>query len=382
MTIKKEDISVSTVDVSGHPQYMNHETVYKIHAPAQNITAFVGIHNTALGPALGGIRYKHYASENEALADVLRLSEAMTWKNAAGGLAHGGGKTVVMAPEGARSPDNATLDVLSHGLNIINENQPVYYGAEDMNMGEAALNYIFTHCPWIKGATADDPARVGGTPSPLTAIGVYGCMKVAVKNKLGKDTLEGVRVSMQGLGSVGAGLARLLAADGAVLTATDISDEPFKTLESEGIKIKQVGLDAIYDIPADVFAPNAIGGTLTNDSIQRLQKAGVKIVCGAANNQQEDQLGNSQSKLLHSLGILYCPDYIVNAGGVIWVAMVGEDSQTTTDGIRNGVPARFADVLGRYDETGEKDMATLAGEYASRRVEKAEEKRALNRQSA
>lgn len=382
MDVKKEDVSVSTLSVSEHPQYMDHETIFKIHAEKQGVTALVGIHNSALGPALGGIRYQYYANEQDALGDVLRLSEAMTWKNAAGGLEHGGGKSVIMAPEGSRAPDNITLDVFAHGLNIINENGALYFGAEDMNMGEAALDYIYERASWIKGATSSDPSLVSGTPSPLTAIGVFECMKLAAKNKLGTDSLKNVRVSLQGLGSVGAGLARLLHNEGATLIAADTSDIPFETLSGENIKIQRVGLDEIYDAPADIFAPNAIGGTLTDDTINRLHKAGVKIVCGAANNQQQDQAGGSQSRLMHEQGILFCPDYIVNAGGVIWVAMVGQNAKTATNDIRTGVPRRFAEVLALYDENGDKDMWTLAAEYSKKRVRAAEENRQQKRESA
>lgn len=375
MSVKEDDVEVSELDVSTHPQFMGHETVFKIHAEKQDVTAYIGVHNTALGPSLGGIRYQYYANEQDALSDVLRLSEAMTWKNAAGGLEHGGGKSVIMAAEGSRAPDNTTLEVFAHGLNIINDTGAIYYGAEDMNMGEAALDYIYERAPWIKGATLTDPELVSGSPSPLTAIGVFECMKIATKHKLGKDDMKGVHVSMQGLGSVGAGLARLLHNEGAVMTAADTSDIPFETLSGEGIKIKRCDLDAIYDAPADIFAPNAIGGILTDDTITRLQKAGVQIVCGAANNQQQDQQGGSQSKLLHKLGILFCPDYIVNAGGVIWVAMVGKNSKETTDAIRTGVPKRFAEVLALYDENGDKDMWQLASEYSKKRVQAAEANR-------
>lgn len=380
MTTQPADITVTKLSVSDQPQFMGHEVVFRIHDQKQGLTAFIGVHNTALGPALGGIRYQRYASENDGISDVLRLSEAMTWKNAAGGLEHGGGKSVIMAPEGLSKPDNAVLDFFAHGLNAVNADGALYFGAEDMNMGEAALDYIYERAPWIKGATLTDPNLVSGTPSPLTAIGVFECMKLAVKSKLDKDSLKDVRVSMQGLGSVGAGLARLLHNEGAVLTAADTSDLPFETLEGEGLKIKRIELDKIYDAPADVFAPNAIGGTLTDETIERLNTAGVKIVCGAANNQQQDQQGGSQSKLMHKLGILFCPDYIINAGGVIWVAMVGKDAAATTESIRTGVPKRFGEVLASYDEKGDKDMWQLASDYSRKRVREA--KRSDQRESA
>ncbi len=367
-------IQVSEISAANHPEFMDHERIYKIYNPKTNITAFIGVHSTALGPALGGIRYKHYHDEQDALGDVLRLSEAMTWKNAAGGLAHGGGKAVIMAGDTPK-PDTETLETLAAGLNIINESKPVYFGAEDMNVGESALNHMLKFTNWLKGATSDNPKIVGGDPSPITGLGVYECIKVAVKHKLGKDSVSGLRISMQGLGAVGRTMAEYLHKDGAILTAADPSDEPFEMLRSQGINVEKVDLDAIYDVPADLFAPNAIGGTLTNETIGRLHKSGVKIVCGAANNQQADQKTGRESKQLKSLGILYCPDYIVNAAGVIWVAKVGENAKTTLNDIREGVPRRFKDVLNLSEQNPEADMASLAAKYSRRRVEAAEETR-------
>lgn len=366
----ENDVDVSIINTSTHPQYMGHEAIYRISSPSFGVTAFVGVHNTALGPGLGGMRYKAYSNENEAIGDVLRLSEAMTWKNAAGGLEFGGGKTVVMAIEGQRIPNETTLDVMSIGLNKINADKPVYFGAEDMNFGESALNYMAEQTQWINGATAPSPDIVGGSPSPQTAIGVFECMKVVAKFKLDKGTLQGVRVSMQGLGAVGLSLAKMLSKEGAILIATDVAHEPFEILESEGIPFEKVGLNDIYDVEADIFAPNAIGGTLTEENVRRLHTAGVSIVCGAANNQQEDQIENTQSKLMHQLGMLYCPDYIVNAGGVIWVAKVGKNAQEEIEAIRTGVPKRFQEVLDMSVQSPDTDLATLAAQYSRARVEK------------
>ena len=156
------NIELTVINTENHPQFMNHETVYKMHSADINFTAFVGVHNTALGPSLGGIRFKHYASENDAIKDVLRLSEAMTWKNAAGGLEHGGGKSVIMAPEGQKTPDEQTLKAFADGLNQINAHAPTYFGAEDMNISETSLDVIQQTSQWIKGGTPQDPEIVGG----------------------------------------------------------------------------------------------------------------------------------------------------------------------------------------------------------------------------
>lgn len=375
-------VSVSEVPVSDHPQFMGHERVFKISEETTGFTAFVGVHNTALGPGLGGIRYKHYDTEDEALTDVLRLSEAMTWKNAAGGLNNGGGKSVIMAQEGQDRPSDAALTIMAAGFNIINKDQPLYFGAEDMNISEYALDKMLETTPFIKGATSEDPEVVSGNPSPLTAIGVFECMKVAVKHKLGRDSLQGVRVAMQGLGAVGGTMAKLLHDEGAILIGTDTSAAVFEKLSAEGVEIEKVELDQIYDVKADIFAPNAIGGTLTDANVQRLKAAGVQIVCGAANNQQADQIGGAQSKLMHTLGILYCPDYIVNAAGVIWVAKVGENAQQVTEDLKTGVPRRFSEVLELANNNPDRDLASIASEYARKRVEDAQNGQEQHSQTA
>ncbi len=372
-SIKTSDITVSDIAINNHPQFMGHENVFKIQSPQHGFTAFIGVHSTALGPGLGGTRYKEYATEDEALSDVLRLSEAMTWKNSAGEINHGGGKTVVMAIEGQRLPSDTTLQILAQGLNIINQNSATYFGAADMNVGESCLNYMQTFTKWIKGTSSTDPKIVGGDPSPLTALGVYECMKVAAKHKLNKNSLSGVRVSMQGLGAVGRTLAKYVYDDGGIITGCDTNPEAFTLLNSMGVEITQVGLDEIYDAPADIFAPNAIGGTLTAETIDRIKTAGVKIICGAANNQQQDQIGGTQSRILRDNGILYCPDYIVNAGGVIWVAHVGDNTTKTTEIIRSGVPRRFESLLEKHEADPTSDMASLAAQYSRRRVQNAKE---------
>jgi len=368
----QNDVSTEIIDVSAHPQFMDHHAIYRISGALEDgaqVVAFACVHNIALGPSLGGIRYKAYADEQAALADGLRLSEAMTWKNAAIGLNHGGGKTVIMAPEGGKKPTRAILEIVAEGLNQINSAGAVYYGAQDMNISQDDIDTLSALSPWMRGKSAQDPNEVGGSPSPLTAMAVVECIKVAAKHALGKDSLEGVRISMQGLGTVGGEMARLLHGAGAVLIGCDTKDAAFAELRAQGVVIEQVGLDEVYDVKADIFAPNAIGGILTDASVQRLHEAGVKAVCGAANNQQQDQTGGAQAKLMHSLGMLYSPDYIVNAGGVFWVAEQGKNSVKARDYIRTQVAKCFGDVLAMADEHPQTDLATLARDYAEARVE-------------
>jgi leucine dehydrogenase len=170
-------------------------------------------------------------------------------------------------------------------------------------------------------------------------------------------------VSLQGIGSVGGDLARLLHEAGASLVASDVADEAFDALAAEGVKIKRVGLDDIYGVEADVFAPNAVGGTLTTKTVSRLSANGVKIVCGAANNQQKDQVGHKQSKLMAELDVLYCPDFIVNAGGIIWVNQVGENAQEVQTRVRVHMPQSLQHIIDMQAEQGG-DMGSVAEEYA------------------
>jgi leucine dehydrogenase len=358
------DVDVQILDVSKHPEYKRHEFLFRMSAPAHDFVAFVGVHSTVLGAGEGGIRFKSYDSEDEAITDVLRLSEGMTLKNAAAGLSAGGGKSVVMAREGLAKPDDAVLRLLAAGLNKINADKTLYYGAQDMNISEANLNMMTGYTQFIKGATATEPSIVGGNPSPLTAIGVFEAMKVAVAEKFGPETpLSDMTVSMQGIGSVGGDLARLLHEAGATLIASDVSDEAFAALDADGVKVKRVGLEEIYDAEADVFAPNAIGGTLTTKTVSRLNANGIKVVCGAANNQQRDQVGHKQSKLMAELDVLYCPDFIVNASGIIWVNQVGENALEVQNRVRTHMPASLKRILDMQPEQGG-DMGSIAEDYA------------------
>ena len=374
--INKDNITVENLDVTKHSEFKNHEKVFRVSAPEYNFVAFVGVHSTVLGAAEGGIRYKPYDSEDDAITDVLRLSEGMTLKNAGAGLSAGGGKTVVMALDGEPKPSELVLQVLAEGLNRVNEKGVIYFGAQDMNISEENLNYMGAYTRYIKGASSDDPQIVGGTPSPLTAIGVFEAMKQAVAEVYGAGRgFDGLRVSLQGIGSVGGALARLLDREGAVLTGCDIDDEAFAVLRAEGVIVRQVDLDEIYDQPADIFAPNAIGGTISDETAQRLANAGVLIVCGAANNQQKEQVGHKQSKKLQQLGILYCPDFIVNAGGIIWVNQVGMNAEAVRERIRTHMPQSLKKIIQLHQKTGE-DMGQAAENYSLSVVREAAEKAA------
>ncbi|HEX7600181.1 MAG TPA: amino acid dehydrogenase [Polyangiaceae bacterium] len=279
------------------------------------LQAIVAIHDTRLGPALGGCRFIPYATDEDALVDALRLARGMTYKAALAGLAHGGGKSVIMRPKHAfdrvalfRAFGKFLEDLRGH-----------YITAEDSGTGLEDMEVIRTV---TKNVTGIDPSHGGsGDPSPFTALGVRRGIEAAVKHKLGKDSLTGVHVAVQGVGHVGYYLCKELHAAGAKLTVADV--DPLKAERATrefGAGVAPI--DSIAGVACDVFAPCALGAGLNDATIPSLT---APIVAGAANNQlAEPRHGDD----LHARGILYAPDYAINAGGLINVAqeVVGYDA--------------------------------------------------------
>jgi glutamate dehydrogenase/leucine dehydrogenase len=281
-----------------------HEQITTFADPTVGLRAIVAIHSTALGPALGGIRFWHYSRENDALTDVLRLSEAMTMKAAVAGLRQGGGKTVVLwdDPHRARSPE--FLQSLGRWIDALGGR---YLAAEDVGASQVDMDGIATETAWVTGV---DPARGGsGDPSPVTAFGVLHGMRAACTVAFGSSELRGRRVVVQGAGHVGAHLARLLVDDGASVEITDIDEA---RAEAVGVPVIASGAALLRD--CDILAPCALGGVLTRASAMALRCA---AVCGAANNQLLD---DDAADALAERGIAYAPDYVVNAGGIINIA--------------------------------------------------------------
>jgi leucine dehydrogenase len=248
-----------------------------------------------------------YASEAEAITDVLRLSRGMTYKAAMADLPYGGGKTVIIGdPRTGKSA--ALFRALGRAIDTLGGR---YYTGEDVGTGPADMDFAAEETPYVLGST-----RGGGSgdPSPVTARGVWLGIRAAVAHKLRRSDLAGVRVAIQGLGHVGSNLARLLVQDGARLIVADLDQARVERAADE-LAAKVVGSDAILSTACEVLAPCALGGVLNDDTIARLA---CKIVAGAANNQQlEDRHGAA----LHARGILYAPDYVINAGGLINIAM-------------------------------------------------------------
>lgn len=294
--------------------YDDHECVRRFVLEG-DIVAFIAVHNTNLGPALGGCRMMPYASEAEALNDVLRLSRGMTYKNALAGLPLGGGKAVIIADHRTQK----TPELMQAMGAAVESFEGNYITAEDSGTGEEDMVEIEKFTEHVTGLPPEmlegsEYGELGGNPSPLTALGCYHGIKAAIAHHYNNEkTLADMTVSIQGVGAVGLALAHLLKQDGAKLIITDISEEGLAQAKKELGDIEIVEPDEIFGVEADVFAPCAMGGILNDKTIVELK---VDIVAGAANNQL---LSPHHDKILMDKEILYVPDYAINAGGVICV---------------------------------------------------------------
>lgn len=285
-------------------QEMEHEQVMFCYDPPTGLKAIIAVHNTILGPSLGGTRIWSYASDNEAITDALRLSRGMTYKAAISGLNLGGGKGVII---GSRNDKSEAL--LRRYGQFVDSLNGKYLTAEDVGMTAKDMEYIGMETDFVTGL----PEHTGGSgePSIVTAYGVYMGMKAAAKEAFGSDSLEGKSIAVQGVGSVGEHLLALLHKENAQLIITDINENRLGEM-SEKYGAQVVGLDEIYDQNVDIFSPNALGAGLNDDTIPRLK---CRVIAGAANNQLADEV--IHGKALTDKGILYAPDFLINAGGII-----------------------------------------------------------------
>jgi leucine dehydrogenase len=296
----KKDASVFS-QISEH----QHEQIVYCHDHETGLKAIIGIHNTVLGPALGGTRMWSYATEAEALNDVLRLSRGMTYKAAISGLNLGGGKAVII---GDAKKDKSEALLRKFGRFVENLNGK-YITAEDVGMTTKDMEYIKMETDHVAGL----PESMGGSgdPSPVTAYGTYMGMKACAKKAWGSDSLEGKKISVQGVGHVGGYLVELLAKEGCQIYITDIYEDRLKEISSK-YNAKVVDRDAIYDLDVDIYAPCALGATINDNTIGRLK---AQIIAGSANNQLKDETIHGPA--LVEKGIIYGPDFLINAGGLI-----------------------------------------------------------------
>jgi leucine dehydrogenase len=290
-----------SLDILASMHALGHEQVLLSHDPSCGYFGIIAIHDTTLGPALGGTRFWQYPSTDDAITDALRLARGMTYKSAVMGINLGGGKSVIVG-------DNKRVDrealFRAHGR-FIETLGGRYITAEDIGTSPADMEYIKLETDHVAGLLG-----LSGDPSPVTAYGVYVGMKAAAKARWGSDDLGGRTVAVQGCGNVARHLCRHLHEDGVRLVVTDIDPEKVRRVVSE-TGAAAVDPEAIYDQAADVYAPCALGATINDGTLARLR---VEVVAGAANNQlAEDRHGD----LLEQRGILYAPDYVINGGGVI-----------------------------------------------------------------
>ena len=291
--------------VFGQLSFDNHEQIVFCNDKDTGLKAIIGIHNTVLGPALGGTRMWNYASEWEALNDVLRLSRGMTYKSAVAGLHLGGGKAVIIG-DSRKDKSEALMRRFGQFVDSLNGR---YITAEDVGFTTADIEHVSEETEHVSGL----PESKGGSgdPSPVTAYGVYMGMKAAAKKAFGTDDLSGKRVMVQGVGNVGFHLVKHLAAEGAVISISDIHDDRIAKVTKE-FKVAVVPADDVYHQDMDIYAPCALGATLNDETLKVLK---CKVVAGAANNQLDDE--QRHSKIMADNGIVFAPDFVINAGGII-----------------------------------------------------------------
>ena len=290
--------------VFGQISFDDHEQIVFCNDKDTGLKAIIGIHNTVLGPALGGTRMWNYKNEWEALNDVLRLSRGMTFKSAITGLNLGGGKAVIIGD----AKTQKTPELMRKFGEFVHSLSGKYITAEDVGMNTEDMDTVREVTPYVTGISESKGGS--GNPSPITAYGVFMGMKAAAKFKYGSDVLEDKVIFVQGIGHVGEALVEHLVNEGAKVTISDINQERLEAVSSKyGVKIYK-GND-LYSEQMDIYAPCALGATINDETINKLK---AKIVAGAANNQlAEDKHG----KILQDMGIVYAPDFLINAGGII-----------------------------------------------------------------
>ncbi len=286
-------------------QELQHEQVVFCRDKETGLKAVIGIHNTVLGPSMGGTRMWNYATEEEALNDVLRLSRGMTFKSALAGLNIGGGKAVIIGDAGSQK-NEAFMRRFGKFVNSLNGK---YYTAEDVNISTRDIEYMSMETPFVVGK----PESMGGSgdPSPMTAYGVYMGMKAGAKKAYGSDSLQGKNILVQGTGQVGKYLTDHLVKENASVFVADIFEDKVKVVTDKHSQVSVVDPNNIFQMEMDIYAPCALGATLNDHTIPELKCA---VVAGAANNQLKDE--QKHGDFLKEKGIIYTPDFLINSGGI------------------------------------------------------------------
>jgi leucine dehydrogenase len=340
----------------GFEDFDAHEDLHFIRDDECGLKAIVAVHSTHLGPAAGGCRFWHYEDEADALKDVLRLSRGMSYKNAMAGLPLGGGKSVILAHANrTKSPD-----MLAAFGRAVDHLCGRYVTAEDVGINVADMIEIRRQTPFVAGLPAE--TGVGGDPGPHTSLGVFLGIKAAVRRALGKDSLEGLHIAIQGAGSVATGVAAHASAEGARLSIADVDAAKAQKL-ADAVGGTVVDPGEILGLEADVLSPCALGAILDAETIAALK---VPVVAGGANNQLATP---EDGQRVHERGILYAPDYVINAGGIINVCteyLRDGDASLVRKRIE-GIPDRLEQVWAESAETGV-DPASVADAMAQRLI--------------
>ena len=291
--------------VFGQVSFDGHEQIVFCNDEDTGLKAIIGIHNTVLGPALGGTRMWSYKSEWDALNDALRLSRGMTFKSAITGLNLGGGKAVIIGDANTQKND----DLMRRFGQFVDSLSGKYITAEDVGMETRDMDVIREVTPYVTGISESKGGA--GNPSPITAYGVYMGMKAAAKYQFGTDNLEGKKILVQGVGHVGETLVKYITDEGAKVIVNDINEALLEELSKKYGANVVLG-NNIYGLDVDIYAPCALGATINDDTIGQLK---AKVIAGAANNQLADEV--KHGRLLKEKGIAYAPDFLINAGGII-----------------------------------------------------------------
>jgi leucine dehydrogenase len=333
-----ERVAMSVWD---YPDFDDHEAVHLFTDAASGLSAIITVHSTALGPAAGGTRFWHYSDRRDAITDSLRLSRGMSYKNAMAGLPSGGGKAVILA-DANRTKTPAMVAAFARSVDSLGGR---YVTAQDVGMSAADMVAISQGTRFVSGLPVQAGAA-GGDPGPTTAMGVFLGVEAAAKAALGTPNMNGVHVAIQGLGSVGGGLARHLAKAGARLTIADVNVDHAKAMGDE-LGALVVSADDILSVEADILSPCALGAIITPDTIESLR---VKAVAGGANNQLQT---SAEGDALHQRGILFAPDYVINAGGIInvMVEYLGLGDAAEVEQRVAKIPHRLAEIWGQSAAT-------------------------------
>ncbi|HEV7713948.1 MAG TPA: Glu/Leu/Phe/Val dehydrogenase dimerization domain-containing protein [Steroidobacteraceae bacterium] len=341
-------------------EFNRHELVVFGNDEPTALRAIIAVHSTALGPAAGGCRMWPYATTEEAVTDALRLSRGMSYKNAMAGLPFGGGKSVIIGDSRRKTP--ALFEAFGRFIDSLGGR---YITAEDVGTTTADMESVAKYTRFVTGLHRR-PGEFGGDPSPKTALGVYLGIKAAAKFRLGRSDLDGLRVAVQGVGGVGYHLCKLLAAEGAELRVADVRVNALERVRDE-FDALAVPAETILSEDVDVLAPCALGAILNERSIPGIR---ARVVAGAANNQLAQ---DSDGTALLAAGVLYAPDYVINAGGIISATREylggSSEAQVTTE--IQGIPARLTEIFDRARRESRPTNA-VADQLAQNHIDTAE----------